>query len=235
MSYKDSMLTVVKKVECPTHFTLSHPSKISTCSDCAFSLPAGPEFACPGATEACAGCYATKGRHVFEKVQSAFARNWILLRRCENEKDMKTAVILLANQIRKDAAVFRIHESGDFHSQWAVDMWSRIMKERDAVLFWAYTRSFMFDYSRILNNENFTLWASTDDFNVKQAEAFVKKYSNKGVRHAYGPWKHNAPIPSNSFVCPVTNHVLKMDGACERCKLCIIRERTTKNVVFLEH
>jgi hypothetical protein len=233
--FADAMTKVVKRVDRPKCFSLSHPSKISTSDNCAFSLPAGPKFSCPGATEACAGCYATKGRHVFESVQSVFARNWLLIRYCERYNKMDMAVSLISNTIKKDATIFRIHESGDFHSQWAINMWSKIIKERSSVLFWAYTRSFMFNYSGILKNTNFTLWASTDNCNMKKAEKFVKRYQASGVRHAYGPWEHDAELPPQSFICPVTNHVLEMNGACERCKLCIMRDRTPKNVVFLAH
>ena len=234
-SYKDAMIKVVKSIERPQCFALSHPSKISTSDNCAFSLPAGPKFSCPGATEACVGCYAMKGRHVFTNVQSAFAKNWLLLRHCERYNQMDKAVSLISDKIKKDAAIFRIHESGDFHSQWAIEMWARVIRERNSILFWAYTRSFMFNYTHILKNPNFALWASTDNINSKAAEKFVKRYQKYSVKHAYGPWKHDALVPPNSFVCPVTSHVLKMGGACERCKLCIMRDRTCKNVVFLEH
>ena len=235
-SYKDSMLKVIKSTACPEDFTLSHPAKISLEDNCSFSLPAGLKFSCPGATEACKDCYATKNRHVFRPVQSVFARNWLLLRRCERYNKMDKATSLILSQIRDDAEIFRIHESGDFHSQWAVEMWENIIKNRKDVDFWAYTRSFMMDYSRILKQKNFALWASTDNFNLIEAEKFVKKYKRSGVKHAYGPWdRTNQVIPANSFICPVTNHKMVLDGACEKCKLCVVKKKTSKNVVFLAH
>lgn len=215
----------------PNKFKLSSPSKISKRGNSAFSLPAGPMFSCPGATPACEACYAQKGRHYFYNVQSAFANNFLFLKEFEKENNIDGASAAIIKEINNNK-IFRIYESGDFHSQWAVDMWRDVVYKKSDILFWAYTRSFDFNYSKLLRLSNFTLWASYDDFNRKSAAAFIRKY--RKVNAAYGPWNHSKKIPRNSFICPVTNGKLEITGACEKCMLCV-NKKTTKNVVFLEH
>lgn len=232
--YSKSVLKIIKETKRPDSFTLSKPAKISLKDKSAFSLPAGPKFACPGATEACGDCYAQKGRHVFKSVQQAFVKNWKMLKWFESKKDVRAAAQAIAASIPKSRDIFRIHESGDFHSQFAVDVWTEVVRLRRDIGFWAYTRSFDFNYSKLVRQPNMRLWASTDDYNRKEARRFVKRYSRSNVKHAYGPWQHNREIPKNSFVCPATSGALNVVGACEKCMLCI-GKKTKKSVVFMAH
>lgn len=233
--YRNKMLTVLNntdsdEVEC---FTPSSPSKISSQKDRAFSLPAGPDFSCPGATEACNGCYAQKGRHVFKNVQSAFARNFSFLQKFEAAEDVDGCANALLEMISPKATIFRIHESGDFHSAFAVKVWTKVAKARPQTSFWAYTRSFKLDFRKFIALPNATLWASTDSFNALQAVKFVAKHP--GVKHAYGPLSKPEDLPKDSFICPVTSGKLAVDGACEKCMLCVQKTRTPKHVAFLKH
>ena len=237
-TYSNSIRKLLKIVDTPNDFCVSSPSKITVKGDSAFSLPAGPigkGGTCPGATKACDGCYAMKGRHHFKTVQSAFIRNKKLLTRLNKHHGFNKAVALLSEMVPENATIFRIHESGDFYSQWYVQVWAKVVRSRPKVQFWAYTRSFHLDFSKLTRHSNFALWASTDDYNKIQAEQFVKRYSNSKVKHAYGPWEHDRPLPENSFACPVTSKKLKVEGACEKCMLCVVKDRVRKNVVFLAH
>lgn len=229
-NYHKKMLVVVDDTA-NTKFGMSSPTKISKKAKRAFSLPAGKMFACPGETKACDGCYATKGRHIFSNVQKAFARNWIHLLDFEKKKDKLGCAHELSQHMPKKG-LFRIHESGDFHSQFAIDVWSLVVQMNPNVDFYAYTRSFHLNFKPLLSFPNFVLWASTDDFNLKKAKAFVKKYK---VKHAYGPWDGKGNKPKNSFICPATSGKIEVAGACEKCQLCIMPNRTNKNVVFLSH
>jgi hypothetical protein len=229
------MTETVKETKIPKVFKLSGPTKISIKDRSAFSVPAGPKFACPGATKACDGCYAQKKRHLWSPVQKAFAENWKLLRKFERYNQTEQAVQAILQQIRKDAKVFRLYESGDFHSQWVVDVWANVVKSKKDVMFWAYTRSFHLNFAPLTKNKNFALWASTDEFNLQKAKQFVRRFRKSGVKHAYGPWEHDAELPPNSFVCPVTTGQMEVFGACEKCSLCIVKKRVKKNVVFLRH
>lgn len=235
-TYENLMASNLKLVnEYPEKFHISSPEKISLKAKNSFSLPAGPKYACPGATKACDGCYAAKGRHFFPNVQKAFGNNWKLIRKLQRNKAPEKATRLLLEGISAKQTIFRIHESGDFHSQWYLDRWTEVVRNRRDVMFWAYTRSFELNFQKLVRQPNVVLWASTDEYNIKEATAFVKRYTNSDVKHAYGPWKHQKELPPNSFVCPVTNGKMELKGSCERCELCIIKKRTNKNVVFLEH
>ena len=231
-SYEELMVDTVSKTKITDRFILSSPSKVSCKSHCAFSLPAGPKFSCPDATEACTKCYATRYRHLFPSVQNAFAKNWKLIRGFEKKNDVYSAATMISGSI-PNIGLFRIHESGDFYSQWYINTWNNIIKSRKDINFWTYTRSFDFDYSRILRNKNFVLWASTDDFNFNKATKMVRKY--KSVKHAFGPFEKNKDIPQNSFICPVTNKKSAIEGACEKCGFCTTKDRAKKNIIFLRH
>jgi hypothetical protein len=236
--YSASIKNLLKIADTPNDFFVSSPSKITIKGNSAFSLPAGPigkGGTCPGATRACESCYAMKGRHHFRAVQTAIVRNKLLLTKLNKHKSFNKAVSLLLEMVPENATIFRIHESGDFYSQWYVQVWTKVVAGRPNVRFWAYTRSFHLDFYKLVVQSNFELWASTDDYNKIQAEEFVKRYSDNKVKHAYGPWKHNEPIPNNSFVCPVNTKKLKVEGACEKCMLCVVKDRVRKNVVFLAH
>lgn len=234
-TYTKNVLKIVKQVKSPKNFSASSVSKISLKSNNSFSIPAGPKLACPGATKACEGCYAMKGRHHFPNVQTKFAKNWLLLKKFEKKNDVDGAADELLKMIPKSAKIFRIHESGDFHSQWAVDAWAQVVKRKPDIKFWAYTRSFNLNFSPLTKNPNFALWASTDIYNELKAKQFVRRFRKSGTKHAYGPWDAKKEIPKNSFICPATDGHIDVIGACDKCKLCITKRRVNKNIVFLAH
>lgn len=234
-TYYKKMIKTIKNTGIPKDFKLSKPQKISLKSRCAFSVPAGLRFGCPGATKACDDCYAQKKRHLFSPVQKAFASNWQLLQKFEKHNETYDASVAILKQIRKSAKVFRLYESGDFHSQWVINVWSKVVRSRRDISFWAYTRSFNLNFTELTRSKNFSLWASTDSYNLREAKQFVRRFRKSGVKHAYGPWEHEDELPFNSFVCPATTGQIEMSGACETCSLCIIKKRTNKHVVFLKH
>lgn len=232
-TYRRKALQIVDQIDTVGFgFTLSAPSKIAGSKKLAFSLPAGPDFTCPGATEACKDCYAQKGRHIFDNVQKVFIKNWVTLSYFEGRNDTNGAVDYLLSCIPDNAPIFRIHESGDFANQFHISVWAEVAKARPNTKFWFYTRSFHLNFTPLLDNSNVSGWASTDNYNSVQAKQFADQYK---IKQAYGPWDHEATLPNNSFICPVTNRKLKLEGACEHCKLCVVKNRTTKNVVFLGH
>lgn len=232
-AYRKKVLQIVDQIDTVGFgFQASAPMKIAGTKRLAFSLPAGPDFTCPGATEACKNCYAQKGRHIFSNVQKALVKNWITLSFYARNNDISGATDLLLDVVPADAPLFRIHESGDFDSQFAINTWTEVARQRSSTRFWFYTRSFSLDFRNLLSLPNVTGWTSTDPFNTTEAKDFATKHN---IKQAYGPWDHKAALPVNSFVCPVTNGKLGLDAACSRCNLCVVKDRTSKNVVFLGH
>jgi hypothetical protein len=234
-TYEKNVIKIINNIGPVDRLTASSPSKISLKGNNSFSMLPGPQFGCPGATEACASCYAMKGHHHMPNVQRALAKNWLFVKQLESMNDAKRATKEILNIIPIKSKIFRIHESSDFFSQWYVDVWDEVVKSKEKILFWSYTRSFNLDFTSILANNNFVLWASADKFNLEKAKEFVDRYTKFNVRYAYGPWGHNEPIPKDSFICPTSTKKLKIEGACENCKLCVIKNRTPKHVVFLAH
>lgn len=234
-TYAKNLLNILNNLDVPNNLSSSTSSKVSLKENNSFSLPAGPKFTCPGATKACISCYATKHRHHFPNVQTKLANNLLLIRKFKKNKANKAVVKSLLKIIPKTAKLYRIHESGDFMSDWYIKVWSEVVRLRPDVKFWAYTRSFHLNFTPLTKYSNFTLWASTDQYNEKEAKAFVKRFKKSGTKHAYGPWDHNKEVPKNSVVCPATNNRMKLEGACEKCMLCVVKNRIKKNIVFLEH
>lgn len=232
MKYINKMFHILDNIIPPKELKASSPAKISLKENSAFSLPAGKDFSCVGETKACKDCYARKGRFLFDNVERAYAENWLLVKSLKSKKQITKELLKV---VPKKARIFRIHASGDFYTQRYVDAWADVIKQRPKTLFWFYTRSFKFNYSKLTRLPNLTMWASTDDHNKKEAKKFVRRYRKSGTKHAYGPWLHNKEIPNNSFVCPATSKKLKLEGACEKCMLCVVKKRVKKNVVFLEH
>ena len=233
--YNQKSCRVMKAVKVPTKFQASSPAKISLHPNCAFSMLPGPKYSCPGATKACKSCYAMKNRFWFSNVISALGKNWLLYKQYQKRNDLAGLSKALSEVVPKDAKIFRLSESGDFCSDFYIDAWTNVIQSRPDVSFYTYTRSFRFNYTNILRQPNFNLWASTDNRNRNQAAKFVKRYRKYGVKRAYGPWRVGWKLPVNSIVCPALNGKLKMAGACEKCKLCVIRNKTNKSIVFIKH
>lgn len=215
-----------------SYIVRSGSTKISKKRGVGFSLPAGKHMSCPGATEMCKSCYAKKGRFVFPNVANAHMNNWKLVKKLLKQNTFSATIL---KSISPNIKLYRIHISGDFFSQRYLDAWAKVIKQRKNTRFWAYTRSFHLNFSSLTRFPNFSLWASTDKYNVNAAKKFVRRFRKSGVKHAYGPWEHDDPLPDNSFFCPaVTGKIIGL-GACEKCMLCVIKKATTKNVIFPKH
>ena len=234
-SYKKNVLRVLADDadKISFGFQFSAPSKIAGSSRrWAFSLPAGPDFTCPGATESCRNCYAQKGFHQFYSPQKVFLKNWITMSYFARNNDVAGAADLLITAMPADAPVLRCHESGDFSDQFAIQVWTEVARQKPNTKFWFYTRSFNLDFTELVSLPNVNGWVSTDPHNTEAATTFAAKYN---MKQAWGPWKHDQPLPPKSFACPATTKKLATESACFKCQLCIHKDRTNKNVVFMEH
>jgi len=231
--YTKKMLAIVGQTATPALFKLSSPSKVSSKPGSAFSLPAGSDFSCAGETDTCRdACYAKSGRHVFANVQSLQAGNWNFIKQFESNKDVLGAAKELLSAIGPKKPLMRIHESGDFFSQWYVDVWTAVITALPQTQFWFYTRCFQFDFSAMKDLTNVACWASTDKDNEVKATEFVK--NQPFFRHAFGPLQLEEK-PENTVLCPVTTGKLNVNGACESCMLCVDRNRMKKHIGFVLH
>jgi hypothetical protein len=233
LTYTKKMLAIIGQTDLPSALKLSSPAKVSNTKSSAFSLPAGSDFSCAGETSVCRdACYAKAKRHQFSNVQKLMASNWALIRDLEASKSSAIAVQRFLEVIPEKAKIMRIHESGDFHSQWYIDVWAEVVKARPNTKFWFYTRCFQFDFSVFSKFDNVACWASTDSANEVAALAFVA--GNSFFKHAWGPLAKDEK-PENTVMCPVTTGKLEMAGACNSCRLCVERNRIKKNIGFVMH
>lgn len=209
----------------------SSPSKVSLEPHSAFGLPA--KLSCPGLTPACSDlCYALKARYAWDSVTEPRRANLDRLRQLKLDRNQPLALAELAAAVPVNKAFFRIHDSGDFFSQWYVDLWCQLVRSRAHTTFWAYTRSFTFEYRPFLRLcPNMTLWASTDGHNFIDAVRFVHDHKHYGVRHAW--WPKESFTPADAITCPATNGRIPTAGACEKCKLCL--NRPDHDIAFDTH
>lgn len=205
----------------------------------AFSLPAGNDFSCPGATSFCQSiCYA--GR--FEKLYPSFRA--LVMHNLNILKDADIAVMyheleemICAFRIECDKhnaeKKFRIHADGDFFNMTYVRAWSMVIELYSDVQFWVYTRSdFAAEY---LNgrHSNLSLFFSADPANAETAKAM----ESNGIRIAMVDNTFAEAADSFKGVrCPEQNNksfdlINEDGGACVRCGLCVFKGKGS-NVLF---
>lgn len=174
-----------------------------------FSLP--HRKTCPGSTPACCAiCYAKVAEDFYKEVLPSRTRNLI----ASKQDDFVDQMVATLSKRRK--RVLRVHESGDFYSQAYVEKWAEIALRLPDFRFYAYTRSWMFDFSCM--PENFVLRYSVD---------CTTKHTIEGMPLALAATE----CPASGFVtCPGS---AGGDVKCIRdCSLCIDSDA---NIYFHAH
>ena len=195
----------------------------------AFSLPAGRDYSCPGATDFCNSiCYAGKLERIYKGFREVVLHNWNTL------KDMSilNMAIELSDMIdafRADCdkwdapKAFRIHADGDFFNMEYVQAWANVIQTNPDIQFWAYTRV---DYAATWLNDcafpNLGLYFSANPDNLATAKAM----ESLGIRIAMVD--KSFALARDAFKgarCPEQNGALNIisdkGGACLSCGLCV--------------
>lgn len=199
-----------------------------------FGLPAGKEYACPGATSVCeVMCYAGKLEKVFKGVRQVLLANWEQLK----DANYSTMVTLLDEMIvsfvadcdkRGAEKLFRIHWDGDFFNETYTLAWREVILKHSDVQFWAYTRS-AFAVPLLINIDNLGFYFSTDSANRVLGIHLKKKY---GIKLAYlantfaeGKKDFLTIQEKSAIPCPENNKKMPMisveGSACVRCSQCV--------------
>ncbi len=174
---------IVPEEDCVLTFSTGN-DKLQKLAITAFDLPAG--YTCPFA-KVCktiahktggkfAGgksikqtgdvrCYAASGEAIFPNVRKMRWRNFDLLNEFKGNVEGMAQLILRSMDFHESkkprVRVMRIHSAGDFFSQEYFDAWTEAARQRDDVLFYAYTKSLPFWQKRKANLPgNFRLIAS---------------------------------------------------------------------------
>jgi hypothetical protein len=207
-----------------------------------FGLPAGRDYACPGATSICSKiCYAGNLEKIYKGVKEVLVHNWELLK----DADRETMVGLLDSMIDEFVAesekwnadkLFRIHWDGDFFNMDYVMAWREVIERHADVQFWVYTRTH-YAVPELIGMPNLGLYFSTDDENIELADGLKKTY---GVKLAYlaqnftdGQAVMKSLTGRPAAKCPENKRAIPLispeGSACVRCTLCIF-EKT--DIVF---
>lgn len=197
-----------------------------------YSRPAGAAGTCPGATEECeAICYA---KRITGIVRDIYDHN----------------IVDDVPPIPQDAALLRIHVSGDFDTIDYIASWYRRLQERPDVTAWAYTRSWrvpalLTALEALRTLPNLQLFASMDASCIEMPPAGWRRawiwrnadsarMAERGQEERLmGPGYHNQACivdGTPSYVCPEETG-RKRD--CESCRYCFDGQRN--DVTFLEH
>ena len=110
-------------------------AKVGQCIS-TWSLPAGIEATCPGASPKCLeNCYALRSRFTLPAVKARMAWNW-------EQSRMDSFAGRMVKEIRKKGhLVIRVHVSGDFESEVYALKWLEVMRACPKARFYWYSRS----------------------------------------------------------------------------------------------
>lgn len=202
----------------------------------AFSLPAGTEYSCPGATLACeAVCYAGRLEKAYPNFRKSVLHNWGLLKDADYVT-MRTLLFQMMDEFIKDSdkygsrRVFRIHADGDFFNDTYALAWRSVMHNTPDIMYWAYTRSFRppLNVVPILAHiPNLSLYISVDADNAQFVSAALEAYPQVRVATlAQTASEAKQMLPERTIIsCPENIKriplVVKDKGACVACSLCI--------------
>lgn len=218
-------------------------AKVKNC----FSLPAGREGSCPGATTLCdpgkgGFCYAGRDEVRFPSVRRLVEHNLATLKACGSSVDkMESLLSAMIEEFRAELTkkglplAFRIHEDGDFFNLTYAKAWALVIRKNPDIRFWAYTRSFTnrINVVPILAGiPNLSLYVSVDDGNRELAKTRMAEWNKLGVKVANIAKRdviqetavtlmgRKAPIcPELAGKIPLVND--EGVGACIVCDMCI--------------
>lgn len=159
----------------------------------------------------CRNCYAIKEQVRFTKVLEVRQLRY----EATLQPDFHTKVISELSSLRKKPKHFRIHASGEFHSQPYVNSWYRIASAHTDITFYAYTKRLKdFDFSNLKSLPNVVI---------------IDSFHFGGLN--YGPLDR---APSGAFVCPHQPNTSVICG--QSCVHCMTKgEADTKGVYFIQH
>lgn len=163
-----------------------------------FSLPS--KQTCPGCTALCLKtCYAAKAERAYPQVLPCRKNNLKASKLTGFTGQMIEAIKAKGKQW------FRIHESGDFYSQWYLDKWIAIAKALPEVKFLAFTKSFHLDYSKLPKNL-VVIWSVFPDTDKASIPPGTRAYAGE-----YKPRRKTLECPGNCDSCLVCWGIHKLN------------------------
>lgn len=178
-----------------------------------------PVSTCLGKTIWCENhCYALKAQRQYKQTRAARSRNFDESKLDRFVEDVYRQILLFKHKV----TAIRIHESGDFYSQEYLNKWVEIAVKLSSMSFYAYTKSYMLDFSSIPTN--LTIIYSRDDSTQRGCRAI----KNKAV--VINSIKEK---PKGYFAC--WSGPRKSYKKCGPCRYCFDLDIKTKKIAFLKH
>ena len=166
-------------------------SKVGKLDAVSFGLPAFKSLdgfkTCPKAGTCAAICYARQGTYRFKSVVESREFNLDVARR--QAYDFENLVNQDLEKIKK--RLIRIHDSGDFCSQFYLESWMEIARCNPEKLFYAYTKSLHLDFSDAPDNMTIVqseggLMDATIDKNRPHSRIFATDYQRRQAGYGNG-------------------------------------------------
>ena len=171
-----------------------------------FTLPAGMSTC----NRVCPNCYALKAEVRFPAAHAYRLR----MLEASRQPDFAQRIITELSTTHRSARTVRIHESGEFYSQWYVNSWHTIALALPQFTFYAFTKRLNdFDFSALLALPNFIL---------------INSLQHGGLN--YAPLTN---LRSDLFTCPVTLGKPLICGVT--CKYCQTKQAQYNGIQFVKH
>jgi len=197
---------------------------------CSWNLPAREDI-CVGSTKLCSkACYAKKGFFNMPDNRIRYEENY------EASKRPDFAEKIIAELSTRKEKILRLHTKGDFYSVPYAKAWLEIMKACPDVIFFFYTRSWVFKkfeavFDEMLALPNVRGWFSYDKSSKprKNIEKYQWAYMSmddddiaENANLVFRVKRTTVQRLSNSIiVCPAENGVKnKKKTTCSKCKIC---------------
>lgn len=178
-----------------------------------FSLPSG--VSCPGKSEWCKNCYASKYENRYKNCLTAYNRNF------DWSKKSYFPDLVIGQLKCLTGNNVRVHPSGDFYSQEYIEHWITICKQLKGHNFWCYTRSWVIpklfiklkELNKLRNSQVILSTDPTMDFPPEKEKfriAFVEEDERK-----------------SGIICL---HDSGAKHSCDECGYCFLKDNG--NVIF---
>jgi hypothetical protein len=184
-----------------------------------WNLPSG--LTCPNQTESCKKwCYAKKAERVYPQVLPFRMNNFRISKQLNFIELIVDDIAQHDIRDRNKCNTIRLHESGDFYNQEYLDSWIHIAKHFPTIVFYAYTKSIMLDYSK--RPFNFIVLLSDDE------EKYKKQYKRfDGITKVIEKNKDIFSLARDDFITCC--------GSCKECNYCYNNDGQFKRIVFHKH
>jgi hypothetical protein len=234
-----TLTTALKRTQDRKTANLSNAAGKQSVIANAFSLPAGREFSCGGATSICERvCYAGKLERIYKGFRAVVLHNWNILK----DAPIEVMNVFLTTMIAEFEAecdkrgarkLFRIHADGDFFSEDYARAWREVILASPDIQFWVYTRSFVEEINVIpiiAGLDNLSVYLSVDSDNARFVDSVVSEYPDVRIAtlgetaadaaDIMAQWrdKPGGKCPENVKQIPLID---TNGGACVNCGLCV--------------